>query len=262
MTPLVRTPLYQQLYEELRALADESDYATGSKFLTEREIGIRYGVSRATSNKALASLVSEGVLEFRKGIGTFVKPKRLAYQLDRLISFTEKATSAGQRPSTQVLTLKSVRATLLDQETLHRLRLGANEEAWYLERLRLADERPVILERRYIVKSLCPKLTRAKVQGSLYRLWTDEYQLTITGADESIRAVNLTQEAASLLKVDSGQAGLLVRAIGYLKNDVPLWSEETLYRGDSYEFQNRLGGLDHPGPAIGHLVRNHHPEQE
>jgi DNA-binding GntR family transcriptional regulator len=45
----------------------------GERLLTERQICERFGVSRATANKALSNLVSEGVLEFRKGVGTFVR---------------------------------------------------------------------------------------------------------------------------------------------------------------------------------------------
>ncbi|MFN9913156.1 MAG: GntR family transcriptional regulator, partial [Pirellulaceae bacterium] len=53
------------------------------RFLTEREIADRFGVSRPTANKALASLVSEGLLEFRRGVGTFVQ--RLRAKLAQLV---------------------------------------------------------------------------------------------------------------------------------------------------------------------------------
>lgn len=256
MAQLVRAPIYQQLYDELRALAGGSEYAPGAKFLTEREISIRFQVSRATSNKALSALVSEGVLEFRKGIGTFVKEKLLGYRLDRLMSFTEKAAAAGQSPSTQVLTLQALRFPQIDEAVREGLKISAPEEVWYMERLRLADGVPVIYERRYVVKRYCPKLTRGRAEGSLYRLWTDLYGLSIAGADESIRAVIIPDDIAQLMDVNVGNAGFLVRAIGYLDGERPLWSEETLYRGDAYEFHNRLGGIESPRPAMGQLVRS------
>jgi DNA-binding GntR family transcriptional regulator len=75
----------------------------GRKFLTEREICGRYSVSRPTANKALSNLVSEGLLEFRKGVGTFVQGRALAYNLRALVSFTDKAIAACKQPSTEVL---------------------------------------------------------------------------------------------------------------------------------------------------------------
>jgi hypothetical protein len=38
-----------------------------------------------------------------------------------------------------------------------------------------------------------------------------------------------------------GSAGFLVLSTGYLGNGERLWSEETLYRGDAYEFHTGLG---------------------
>jgi DNA-binding GntR family transcriptional regulator len=53
----------------------------GDRFLTERQVSEQFGVSRATANKALANVVAEGVLEFRKGVGTFVREPLLDYDL-------------------------------------------------------------------------------------------------------------------------------------------------------------------------------------
>ena len=102
---------------------------------------------------------------------------------------------------------------------------------------------PVILEKRYVVAGHCPGLTAADVSGSLYRVWTDRYHLPIEGADESIRAVNIRGADARALKLREGAAGMLVSSVGYVSGLGTLWSERTLYRGDSYEFHNRLGGI-------------------
>ena len=97
---LVKEPMYQQLNSHLRVLVTSGECPVGGKFLTERQICARYGVSRATANKALSNLVSEGLLEFRKGIGTFVQGRAIDYNLRALVSFTDKAISAGKQPST------------------------------------------------------------------------------------------------------------------------------------------------------------------
>ena len=99
---LVKEPIYQQLNGYLKQLIDSGECPIGGKFLTERQICERYGVSRATANKALSNLVSEGLLEFRKGVGTFVRGRPLDYNLRALVSFTDKARrrqAAGHRGS-------------------------------------------------------------------------------------------------------------------------------------------------------------------
>jgi len=225
---LVKEPIYQQLNRELRKLPGQP----GDRFLTEREISSRFGVSRATANKALASLVAEGLLEFRKGLGTFVRGGTLDVDLRALVSFTDRARAAGKRPSTRVLRLESLPGPVLR-----------------MERLRLVDDVPVILERRDVMASLCPDLEQKDLTGSLYALWTEAYGLKLESADQSIRAVAIEGADARELRVAPGAAGLLVLATGRVAGGAPLWTERTLYRGDAYEFHNRLGS-----PAVGSLI--------
>ena len=96
------TTFHRQLIERLRTLIRERQFAPGAKFLTEREVAERFKTSRPTANKALSSLVAEGLLEFRQGAGTFVRESVLDYDLQRLVSFTDKARSVGKTPGTEV----------------------------------------------------------------------------------------------------------------------------------------------------------------
>ena len=244
---LVRNPIYHQLNDLLRDLVRQGGFKVGDQFLTERQVSERFQVSRVTANKALSQLVMGGMLEFRKGVGTFVRGQALQNDLRDLVSFTHKAIASGTVPSTKVLTFKTIDADKARPEVAKSLNVAAGDRLFYFERLRLADDVPVILERRHVVAYFCPGLTAEKVEGSLYTLFADEFKLTITGAEQTIRAVNLTTEDARLLQAHPRDSALWVRATGCA--GVPLWLEDTLYRGDRYEFQNVLGNLLPPQPA-------------
>ena len=250
---LNKTPVYQQLNQVLRELLRQGDFVPGAQFLTERQVCERYGVSRATANKALSNLVAEGLLEFRKGVGTFVRGGLLHYDTDTLVSFTERALAAGKEPSSRILEFQHVRGGALSATTREELRLGAEEPLYYVERLRLAGGVPVILERRHIVARFCPALQRADLEGSLYALWTQRYRLEVVGADELIRSVAIRGVEARLLEVRSGAPGFQVAATGYLAGGTPLWREETWYRGDMYEFRTRMGPIQTGRVATGAL---------
>jgi GntR family transcriptional regulator len=253
---LVKTPVYQQLNALLRESIRQGEFAPGDRFLTERQVCERFGVSRATANKAISNLVAEGVLVFRKGVGTFVGSGLLQYDTRVLVSFTEKAQVAGKTPSTRVRSLRLLTGEDLSAPVHQALRLHSRDQVYYAERIRLADETPVILEHRYIVERHCPNLRESDLAGSLYALWTTTYHLEIAGADEIIRAVALQGEEARLLAVRNGTAGFLVISTGYLTDETPLWWENTWYRGDLYEFHNRLGPLQTAYPALGALRRS------
>ena len=249
-TSLVRSPVYQQLNQRLRA-ALAAEYRSGDQFLTEREVAEKFQVSRATANKSLTSLVSEGFLEFRKGLGTFVRRDVIDYDVRSLVSFTEKARVAGKKPSTELLTFGKLSGAGVEASIRTALQVESETLLWEMERVRLADGVPVILEHRYVVHGYCPKLTKAQAEGSLYRAWTATYDLKIGGADDVIRAVLLSAEEAKHLRTAPKSPALEVVSVGYLQDEAPLWWERTLYRSDQYEFHSRLGPIQSATPARG-----------
>jgi len=235
-------PVYQQLNERLCVLLRGKDYAPGDRFLTERQIAEHYNVSRPTANKVLAGMVAEGLLEFRKGVGTFVARPRLDYDLDTLVSFTDKAKAVSKRASTRVIEFDQVAASIAGKEVMEHLQVSAGDVLFFMCRLRLADDLPVILERRWVLRRLCPGLSRADLRGSLYKLWSDKYHWRVTEANQTIRAIDLVGADARLLEVASGAACFLVSAVGF-SSDQPVWWEKTIYRGDAYEFhRSRASG--------------------
>ena len=235
-------PVYLQLNDRLRGLLRNGEYAHGDRFLTERQIAEQYGVSRPTANKALAGIVAEGLLEFHKGVGTFVARPRLDYDLDSLVSFTNKARAVGKRATTRVLEFDEVTASVAGREVMDHLQAAGGEVLFFMCRLRLANDLPVILERRWVPKRLCPGLSRGDLCGSLYKLWKEKYRWNVSEANQTLRAVNLVGGDARLLEVAPGTACFLVSAVGF-SDDQPVWWERTLYRGDAYEFhRSRASG--------------------
>jgi GntR family transcriptional regulator len=227
--------MYQQMYDILRELLKAGEFTEGAQFLTERQIAERFQVSRPTANKVLAGMVSEGLLEFRKGVGTFVRPPRLNYDIQTLISFTQKVKEAAKTPGTRVLEFERMKASAMDAEVAARLQVDRNLELFVITRLRLADGVPVILERRWVPTNIFPGLTRQDLRGSFYAVCREKYGLTIAESDQTIRAVKLMRQDAKLLEVRSGSPALLVSAVGFSGQNATWW-EKTLYRGDAYEF--------------------------
>jgi GntR family transcriptional regulator len=239
---LVKDPIYFQAAERLRGLIVSGAFVPGEKFLTERQVAERFSISRATANKVLAGLVADGSLEFRKGVGTFVREaQKLDYDLRALVSFTEKARAVGKTPETRVLTLERLPAHPT---------FAPGEALWMLERLRLANGIPVIRESRLLVQRHCPQLTAELATGSLYAYLTDTLGLAVAGADEVIQAVGADSRDAALLEVDAGTPCLCITATAALVSGEPLWWERTLYRGDAYELRHQLGPITHAARGV------------
>ncbi len=73
------SPIYWQLQQELKGIIIRDRLSTGDKIPSERELCRLYGVSQGTVQKAIANLVSEGVLFKRHGSGTYVKNADAVY---------------------------------------------------------------------------------------------------------------------------------------------------------------------------------------
>lgn len=203
----------------------------------------------------LRALIDAGMPEVRRGAGTFVRESVLDYDLKRLVSFTDKARAVGRTPGTELVEYRRTTARETPSEISTRLDADGVEPLIYIERIHLADQIPVIFERRYVVARLCPRMTKSDAKGSLYQYWTEKCALHITGADETIHAINATKAEAAHLGMAAGTACFKITAIGHVGTEIPLWHEETFYRADVYEFRNRIQGLVGTHAAMGQITR-------
>ncbi|MDM8534085.1 GntR family transcriptional regulator, partial [Clostridiaceae bacterium HSG29] len=78
--------LYIQLADAMKRKIEQGFYEVNSKIPSEKELMKNYSVGRATVREAIKILVSEGYLEKKQGIGTFVKIKNQNLGFEPLIS--------------------------------------------------------------------------------------------------------------------------------------------------------------------------------
>jgi len=70
--PKDRTPIYAQLERALRAAIATGRLATGDQLPTVRQLAVELSVNANTVARVYAELERAGVLETRRGVGTFV----------------------------------------------------------------------------------------------------------------------------------------------------------------------------------------------
>ncbi len=246
-------PVYSKIKQELKDLMDRGMYEAGDKFLTERDVAAKYNTSRITANKVLSALVAEGMLEYRLGVGTFVKAQTIDYDLRSLTSFTAQCQRAGKVPGTDVLEFSSGRASEFDPEVIENLHCGKLDRIYRMVRVRTADDVPVICEERHLLAGFCPGLKVGDVGGSLFTTLESRFGLTLYGSEETISAVVPTESVAKALQLEPVSAVLEVRAVGFLDAETRLWFEITHYHPEHYAFYNWLGPLRRTQPAEGAL---------
>src|SRR6476661_8827108 len=139
------TPAYKKIQNVIRKRIEGGQLKIGDSVDSERELARIHGVSLMTARHALASLEREGVVERRRGSGTFVAPPKVHF--NKLMSYTEQMASRGLVACSRLLCIK-----LIDREPeiAARLALPANSQLVKVERLRQAANEPFALEACYL----------------------------------------------------------------------------------------------------------------
>jgi GntR family transcriptional regulator len=75
--PRDRTPIYAQIEHGLRAAIATGRLQTGSQLPTVRQLAVELSVNANTVARVYAELERAGVLETRRGVGSFVAAGRL-----------------------------------------------------------------------------------------------------------------------------------------------------------------------------------------
>ena len=180
------------------------DWAPGAVIPTEEALAVEFGVARATVNRALRELATEGVLERRRKAGTRVAlhPVRKAV-LDIPVTRLE-IEGRGQRYGYRLL-----RQDLAEPpaSVAARLGLAPGAQLWHLESLHLADGRPVLLEDRW----LNPDVIRQA--PDFHKISANEWLLAhvpYTTGDIGFSAANANAEEARLMGLPEGAALFVV----------------------------------------------------
>lgn len=227
----LREPKYYTVKRHL--LESIATLSPGSAVPTERELATVLSTSRTTVRQALVELVAEGRLVRRQGSGTFIAEPKITWPL-HLTSFTEQAAANGFVASTQLIAAERVRAV---DEIADRLELAVGAPVFRIERLRLADERPMAVETSHLSAARFPSLTRhIRREPSLYTVLRENYGVVPVRAQELIATAPASPREASLLGTDPGSPMLV---LGRHSRDADGGAVEWVtswYRGDRVTF--------------------------
>ena len=223
-------PAYQRIQGSLRKRIEAGDLRTGDAVPSERDLAKIHSVSLMTARHALASLEREGVVERRRGIGTFVSAPKIHF--NKLMSYTEQMASRSMTAVSTVLFAKIIDD---EQEANARLSLPPKSGVIKLERLRHAAGEPFALETCYLSAAQYPGLLSAPLQReSLFGILERDYKVEIGYADEEVDATAADPRTADLLDVPRREPLLRIRQVIFSTNGKAVLYVLGFYRSDRH----------------------------
>jgi len=224
-------PLYYQIQQNITALIESQVLKPNDPLPSERELSERYQVTRMTVRQAVNQLVSDGVLERRRGIGTFVAETRKHPSLSPSVAgFSQRFREAGMRPASRVLSFEAVPAS---RTVAQRLGLEVGATVVCLRRLRLVDGVPLMVETSHLPYAPLQGIMEVDFNNaSLYATLSERFALPVVRAEHTLEPVLLHSDEARLLGLKVGQPAMLVHIVAHSVQGMTIEFSKAVIRGD------------------------------
>lgn len=205
------TPAYQRIRSVIWKRIESGELKPGDVVDSERELAKIHRVSLMTARHALTSLEREGLVERRRGAGTFVAPPKIHF--NKLMSYSEQMASRGLVAGSELLCSKIID---YEPEIAARLAITPNHRLVKVERLRHAANEPFALEVCYLSAEEFGGLISAGLgRGSLFSILEHDFGVELAHADEEVDATAADARIAQLLGVPRGAPLLRIRQVIY-----------------------------------------------
>jgi len=224
-------PAYRRIQGTIRQRIEAGELRSGDAVASERDLARLHQVSLMTARHALASLEREGVVERRRGVGTFVASPKIHF--NKLMSYTEQMAGRSLNATAKILFAKIIHD---EQEIAARLALPPNTGIIKLERLRQSSDDPFALETCYLSAEEFPNLLAAPLQReSLFKILEREYQVELGYADEEVDATAADPRTADLLNIPRKDPLLRIRQVIYSTKGKAIMYVLGFYRSDRHK---------------------------
>jgi GntR family transcriptional regulator len=234
-----RIPYYIQLMDILKEKVQLGNWAAGDQIPGEQDLCELYGISRTVVRQALRELELEGVINRRKGKGTFISQPKISEGLaQKLTGFYQDMVERGLKPVTKVL---HQNVTHSNEKVARFLNINPGDKVVDILRLRFINEEPIQLVTTYIPFEICPALATVDLTNrSLYEYLETESGVFIAKGRRYLEAVLANESEAELLGIERGSPLLMLDSISFSESGQPIEYYHALHRGDRSRFEVEL----------------------
>jgi GntR family transcriptional regulator len=231
-------PLYAQVEAVLAAGIADGTWPPGSRLPNEDGLIERFGVSRTTIRQTIQNLIRRGLVEIRRGKGTFVTQPKITQELTELSGFVEDMQALGRHATARLLDKQVVPAS----ETVARhLALTPGTLVVRIQRVRLADNVPLSFDETYLPREIGEKVLENDLEVEpIFSLLEQKYDMPLVEAEYRLEAVSADAVVARALGIAVGSAIFLIERTSFCAGPQSIDYERLYYRGDQVRFVTRL----------------------
>ncbi|AXC11889.1 Transcriptional regulator, GntR family [Acidisarcina polymorpha] len=235
---MAEIPLYAKVEEVIASEIARGHLKPADRLPSEDELVARFQVSRITVRRAIQNLIARGVVEIRRGHGTFVLAPRITQELTQLTGFVEDMDTHGRTASASVLSQGIVAA---NETVARQLRISTGTRVTRIERVRFADSIPLSFDETFLPLAIGQKVVRHDLRTNpIFTLLEKKYGLPLTDAEYRLEAVAASAYIAKALGIPKGSPIFRIERTSFTNGNEPVDYEMLSYRGDLIQFVTRL----------------------
>lgn len=233
---------WRLIAESLRADIADGRLNAGDRLPPETALATTFGVNRHTARQAIASLAAEGLLESRRGSGTFVTGG--AVHVHRIGTRTRLSTSLGERTAANSRILESATEPAPGR-IASRLGIADEAPAVRIETLREVEGEPFALATSWFDAARFPDIA-ATLRGTK----SITAALRASGIDDYVRvstvvsARHATAAESTALELDAGAIVLVTESLDALPDGTPVQQHVARFAAQRVRLD-----IEHPDPA-------------
>jgi GntR family transcriptional regulator len=251
-------PFYFQLAALLEQEIGRHRWQPGERLPSESELGEHFQLSRTTVRQALARLEQEGMVNRRKGYGTFVasaSPRIWLVQSQEGF-FQDEVSRMGRAVASEIL---DRRVDELPHWAADALGVSQGTEGVVMERLRLVDGKLAMSVTDCLPVELADVVLAMDGTQSLYERLREVHGLEVSGGRRFLEAVTAGKRLARLLEVGQGDPLIFIESVSWDSQMRPFHSYRSWLRTDRMRVEiqvskasgrTQIGALPGDGQAI------------
>ncbi|MGQ0563868.1 MAG: UTRA domain-containing protein [Gemmobacter sp.] len=227
--------LHARIRAEVEARILSGDWKPGDRLPTETELMARYGCSRMTVNKAMASLAASGLVLRNRRAGTTVARPRMHSAVLNIPDIRAEIEARGEAYGYRAL-MDEIRPPCCVHLGAEGHHLGQSR---FIRSLHLASDTPVLFEDRHIFLEAVPDAETTDFTTRPPGPWLLGH-VAWTEAEHRIAAIPADALTARALSVGLGAPCLLVERRTWRGDETVTIARQT-FRGDAFDLTARFG---------------------
>ena len=228
---------YTQIANDIRNQIVKQMVQANDQLPFEKDLCVKYRVSKMTVKKALDILVAEGLIVKIRGSGTFVKNISNSDMTRLIVSNQFRGLTALYSDRKVTSKLLKFDVVTSSEDAKGKLNLENEEFLYKIIRVRYLDNNPFSIENTYMPINLILGLKKQHAEESIYEYIEDELGFKIQSAHRIITVRKSNELEQQYLDLEDNDPVAVVEQVAYLDSGTAFEYSISVHRYDHFVFE-------------------------